>query len=57
VPLHSAQCSAESGVPVPDLPITTSVSERLIRLPLYPGLSDEGVSRVICAVSESLEAT
>jgi dTDP-4-amino-4,6-dideoxygalactose transaminase len=57
VPLHSAPCSAKRGVTVADLPITTSVSERLIRLPLYPGLSDEGVSRVICAVSESLEAT
>jgi dTDP-4-amino-4,6-dideoxygalactose transaminase len=55
VPLHSAPCSSKYGIAVADLPITTSVSERLIRLPLYPGLPDEGVSRVIRAVIESLQ--
>ena len=56
VPLHSAPCMLRSGEPVNDLPVTMMVSERLIRLPLYPDLSQEDVSRVISTAVEALQA-
>ena len=55
VPLHSSPCMVQRGGPVEDLPITTKVSERLIRLPLFPGLSENEVSRVISAVEQALD--
>jgi dTDP-4-amino-4,6-dideoxygalactose transaminase len=57
IPLHSAPCFVNSGAAIPDLPVTTSVSERLIRLPLYPGLADNDVSRVVDAVLSALAKT
>lgn len=54
VPLHSAPCMTKRGYPVEDLPVTTMVSERVIRLPLFPGLAEEDVSRVIDGVIRAL---
>ena len=45
VPLHSSPMGASFGQR--DLPITDSISERLVRLPLYPGMSDDQLTRVI----------
>jgi dTDP-4-amino-4,6-dideoxygalactose transaminase len=55
VPLHSAPCMLKRGEPVEDLPVTTMVSERLIRLPLFPGLTGEDVERVIRGVIQALD--
>ena len=49
VPLHSSPMGASFGKR--DLPITDSISERLVRLPLYPGMTESQVSRVIDAVT------
>ena len=38
VPLHSSAFSGISGFPVGDLPVTDSLSERLVRLPFWIGL-------------------
>jgi dTDP-4-amino-4,6-dideoxygalactose transaminase len=54
VPLHSAPCMVARGEPVEDLPVTASVSERLIRLPLFPGLSEDDVAHVIQATVNAL---
>jgi dTDP-4-amino-4,6-dideoxygalactose transaminase len=40
-----------------ELPITTAVSEGLIRLPLWVGMSDEQIDYVIGAVSNAILAT
>jgi len=55
VPLHSAPCMLKRGGPVESLPVTTMVSERLIRLPLFPGLQDGDVERVIAGVLQALD--
>jgi dTDP-4-amino-4,6-dideoxygalactose transaminase len=55
VPLHSAPCMLKRSAAVEDLPVTTMVSERLIRLPLFPGLADEDVARVVRGVVEALD--
>ena len=49
IPLHSSPWGSRFGLR--DLPVTDSVSERLIRFPLYPSLSSENLDRVISAVN------
>ena len=46
VPLHSAPFAQELGLPAVDLPVTDSTSSRLLRLPLYHGLTDHEVAEV-----------
>ena len=51
VPLHSSPAGRTFGrTPLP-LPVTESVSERLVRLPLWAGMTDHHVDRVVDAVS------
>jgi len=51
VPLHSAPKGVDlAGDPVA-LPVTDDVSDRLVRLPLYPGLADQDVDTVIEAAT------
>jgi dTDP-4-amino-4,6-dideoxygalactose transaminase len=47
VPLHSAPAGLRFGRAVGDLPVTTSASARLIRLPLWAGISESEVGRVV----------
>jgi dTDP-4-amino-4,6-dideoxygalactose transaminase len=47
VPLHSSPAGVRYGRAHGDLRITTQQSERLIRLPLWVGLSDEQQDRVV----------
>ncbi|RZU52561.1 dTDP-4-amino-4,6-dideoxygalactose transaminase [Krasilnikovia cinnamomea] len=50
-PLHSAPAGRRFGRTGPGgCPVTAAVADRLVRLPLYAGLSDEEVARVIDAV-------
>ena len=49
VPLHSAPKGLDlTGAPA-SLPVTDDVSERLVRLPLYPGLTVADVDAVVAA--------
>ena len=48
VPLHNSPMGRQFGEV--DLPNTVSTSERLIRLPLYPDLSDGDVDRVVASL-------
>ncbi len=48
LPLHSSPQGARcSSMPVSSCPVTNDVSSRLMRLPLYPGLSDEDQKYVV----------
>ncbi len=47
VPLHSSPAGQRFGRAVGDLPVTTSASGRLIRLPLWAGISESEVGRVV----------
>ena len=49
VPLHSAPMGRQFGKL--ELPVTCSVADRLVRLPLYPDLTDEDVNRVVTSIS------
>lgn len=50
VPLHSSPQGARLGGLTYKCPVTDDVSARLVRLPLYPGLTDPEQSQVIDAV-------
>ncbi|MEP6509106.1 MAG: DegT/DnrJ/EryC1/StrS family aminotransferase, partial [Gemmatimonadales bacterium] len=56
VPLHSSPQGIRIGRVAGPMSVTESVSERLVRLPLWPGLEevqDEVISRII-AIAEAL---
>lgn len=51
VPLHSSPVGERLGRTAPDgCEVTTDVADRLVRLPLFPGLSDSDLDRVIDTV-------
>jgi dTDP-4-amino-4,6-dideoxygalactose transaminase len=47
VPLHSSPAGRAFGRTAGELPHTDDLSRRLVRLPLWAGLDEESVSRVI----------
>jgi dTDP-4-amino-4,6-dideoxygalactose transaminase len=55
VPLHSSNAGRRFGRTAGDLGVTDEISERLVRLPLWPGMTDEDVQRVIKAVASSAQ--
>ena len=56
VPLHSSLAGGKHGRAIGDLTVTDDVSDRLVRLPLWPGLSDAEIARVIAGVTQLLDA-
>jgi len=50
VPLHSSAAGRRYARTVGSLDVTTSVSDRLLRLPLWAGMSEQDASRVANAV-------
>jgi dTDP-4-amino-4,6-dideoxygalactose transaminase len=46
VPLHSSPAGRRFGRADGPLPVTDSASDRLVRLPLWPGLTDDQVDRI-----------
>jgi dTDP-4-amino-4,6-dideoxygalactose transaminase len=50
LPLHLSDVGRRFGYIDGDLPVTESVSERLLRLPFYNGLTEADQGRVIAAV-------
>ena len=54
VPLHSSPAGRRFGRSVGDLAQTEQLSQRLVRLPLWTGLEDESVERVIDAARAAL---
>jgi dTDP-4-amino-4,6-dideoxygalactose transaminase len=47
IPLHSSPAGVRFGRAYGDLPLTTSLSQRLIRLPMWAGLSEAQQQRVV----------
>jgi len=50
VPLHSSPMGIELGGASATCPVTEDVSDRLVRLPLFPDLADGDIERVVAAV-------
>jgi dTDP-4-amino-4,6-dideoxygalactose transaminase len=51
VPLHASDAGRRLGRQAGDLTVTEDASERLVRLPLWPGMADEEVERVVDVVA------
>lgn len=56
VPLHNSPAGREKGRAHGDLAVTESVAERILRLPMWIGLTTEQVTEVVTAVEEGLTA-
>jgi len=54
VPLHSSPAGRRFARTSGELPVTDDVSKRLIRLPLWAGMSDEDVDQVVGAIEHAL---
>ena len=54
VPLHSSPAGRRLGRPHGALPVTDATAERLLRLPLWPGMENADVDHVIGAVHDAL---
>ena len=54
VPLHSSPAGRRYGRCIGDLPVTVAASERLIRLPMWVGMDEPTVARVIDAVEAAV---
>lgn len=51
IPLHNSPFAKENNLFESSLPVTETVSDCLIRLPMHPGLTNEEVSRVCRVIS------
>jgi dTDP-4-amino-4,6-dideoxygalactose transaminase len=56
VPLHNSPAGRRLGRTDAPLPVTESVSDRLVRLPLWPELSNGQVDQIADAVAAAVEA-
>lgn len=56
IPLHSSPMGLSLGYQVSDLPITEDISSRLIRLPIYPDLTELAQQYVIDSVREIVDS-
>jgi len=56
VPLHSSPAGLTYGRAHGDLPVTQQAGNRLVRLPMWVGMGEVHVRRVVDAVTEVLEA-
>lgn len=56
VPLHSSPAGRRYGRSVGDLPNTERAGDCLVRLPLWMGMGDDAVDRVVETTSRALEA-
>jgi dTDP-4-amino-4,6-dideoxygalactose transaminase len=55
VPLHSSPAGRRYSRAAGALPVTDSVSERLIRLPMWVGLTEDHQQRVVNVLGAALE--
>lgn len=52
LPLHLSDMGRKLGGKTGDCPVTESVSDRLLRLPFYTGLSEDQQARVVAAIRD-----
>lgn len=55
VPLHSSPMGLKLGNRIGDLPVTESLSERLLRLPMYADMTDEELKYIIFTLKTILK--
>lgn len=55
IPLHSSPMGRSFGWKPEDLPITENLSERLLRLPLFAGMTDDELVYIVASVKTILE--
>lgn len=55
VPLHSSEAGRRFGRTHGELSVTDAISERLLRLPLWVGMTDRDIERVLTTVHEVVE--
>lgn len=55
IPLHSSKMGRSFGYSEEDLPITTDMASRLVRLPFYTSLSDNGLNYCCLKIKEALD--
>jgi dTDP-4-amino-4,6-dideoxygalactose transaminase len=56
IPLHSSPAGRRLGRSAGPLPVTDSISDRLVRLPLWPDLPDDEVERIADETAAAVEA-
>ena len=56
VPLHSSPAGRRFGRSMGELPITENLAARLLRLPLWVGMSDEDIEYVVDSLGRSIAA-
>ena len=56
VPPHLQKAYAELGMQKGDCPIAESMAERELSLPLYPGMTDQHIDRVVAAIADFYSA-
>ena len=56
VPLHDAPAGRRYGRVHGSLEVTSNTSDRLVRLPLWPGLDDNSIDRVVECVHEAVKS-
>ena len=54
LPLHSSSMGSELGYTPECCPVTTSISERIIRLPFYTGIEKQQIDRVVDSINNFL---
>lgn len=56
VPLHSSPAARAMGLSGPSLPVTDTISERLVRLPMYYDLANHQIDEICGRIHEFYEA-
>lgn len=56
MPLHSSPMGQKFGYAEDDLPVTASIGKRIVRLPLYAGLAEEGINYCIEKMRQVLKS-
>ena len=54
-PLHSSPMGKKASGRFSPLPVTEDVAATLIRLPIYPGLSDRALDHVVAVAKQALK--
>jgi dTDP-4-amino-4,6-dideoxygalactose transaminase len=57
LPLHTSEAGRHFGRTSGELPVTTWASERVVRLPLWVGMGEDEVGRVVHAVTNALTSS
>ena len=50
VPIHRAEAYADLGLGAGSLPLAESLADRVLSLPVFPGMTEEDVDAVAAAV-------